>query len=339
MNQPTIDDVAAAAGVSAATVSRALRGLDKVHPDTRERVRQAAERLNYIASPTASGLASGRTRLVGAITPFMGRWFFATAISAIDMALRDHQHHVLLMDLEEQTTPDVRLTLSHSTLFKRVDGLIVVYVDLQADERDLVERLRLPVVTIGNRLGDSPWVGIDDVAAARTAAEHLLGLGHRRIAFIGTARPLSAHRTTPRDRLTGFREAMAAVDAPVREDWVFPCDWTGRDALGIARTLLDSPDRPTAILAASDEMALGVLSAAFSLGLQVPRDLSIVGIDDYEQAETFGLTTVRQDIPAQGTAAALALLGELGVVTADHPHDQIVPVELLVRASTAPAAT
>ena len=129
MSQPTIDDVAAAAGVSAATVSRALRGLDKVHPDTRERVRKAARDLNYIASPTASGLASGRTRLVGAITPFMGRWFFTNVISAIDKAMRDHHHHLLLMDLEEKS-PDQRLSLTQSMMFKRVDGLIVINVEL-----------------------------------------------------------------------------------------------------------------------------------------------------------------------------------------------------------------
>ncbi len=335
MNQPTIDDVAAAAGVSAATVSRALRGLDKVHPDTRERVRKAAEDLKYIASPTASGLASGRTRLVGAITPFMARWFFTSTISAIDKALRDHHHHLLLMDLEEQTSPDVRLSLTQSMMFKRVDGLIVINVDLQAEERLLVERLRLPVVTIGNRFADAPWIGIDDESSTRLIAEHLLDLGHTRIAYVGAPRRGTAHVKTPTDRLAGFRAALDARGVAIRPDWVFECDWSAHDAYQLAGPLLRGADRPTAILAASDEMALGAYAVALELGLGVPADLSIVGIDDIDLAGPFRLTTVRQDVHAQGTAAALALLGELGVIARQDGHDHLFPCELVLRSSTA----
>ncbi|MEI2764256.1 MAG: LacI family DNA-binding transcriptional regulator [Dermatophilaceae bacterium] len=336
MNQPTIDDVAAAAGVSAATVSRALRGLDKVHPDTRERVRAAAERLNYIASPTASGLASGRTRLVGVVTPFVGRWFFTSTISAIDKALRDHHHHMLLMDLEQPASPDERLSLTQSLMFKRVDGLVLINVDLRGEERELVERLRLPVVTIGNRFADAPWVGIDDVESSRLVTDHLLDLGHTRICFVGAARATTAHRKTPNDRVAGFRQAMAARGTPVREDWVRKCDWSAADAYALVRSLLQAKDRPSAILAASDEMALGAYGAALELGLRVPADLSIVGIDDHDLAVPFRLTTVRQDVAAQGTAAARTLLGELAVIPRRQDHDHLFPCELVVRASTAP---
>lgn len=338
MNQPTIDDVAAAAGVSAATVSRALRGLDKVHPDTRERVRRAAKQLNYIASPTASGLASGRSRLVGLITPFMARWFFTSAMSAVDLTLRDHHHHLLLMDLEEQSSPDARLSLTQSVMFKRVDGLVVINVDLQGEERELVERLRLPVVTIGNRFGQAPWVGIDDLASTALLTDHLVALGHTRIAYLGAASENWTHRKTPTDRLSGFRNAMADHGVPVRGDWVFECDWSGSDAYRLAGTLLSASPRPTAILAASDEMALGAYGAALHLGLRVPDDLSIVGIDDYDLAVPFGLTTVRQDVAAQGRAAALTLLGELGVIPSRGHDDQLFPCELVVRSSTAPPA-
>ena len=118
MSQPTISDVALAAGVSVATVSRALRGLDKVHPETRERVLRAAAELDYIASPTASGLASGRTRLVGIITPFMARWFFTEMMSAIEKTVREQQHHILLMDLEEPVAAG-RMPLTQGMMFKR----------------------------------------------------------------------------------------------------------------------------------------------------------------------------------------------------------------------------
>lgn len=338
MSQPTIDDVAAAAGVSAATVSRALRGLDKVHPDTRERVRKAARDLNYIASPTASGLASGRTRLVGAITPFMGRWFFTNVISAIDKAMRDHHHHLLLMDLEEKS-PDQRLSLTQSMMFKRVDGLIVINVELNTQETDLVSRWHLPLVTVGTRFADAPWVGIDDVRCARLAAEHLIGLGHTQIGYIGVARPLSAHRKTPAERLAGFRRAVHDHDIRLREEWVLASDWSPGDAYRSALELLSGSRRPTAILAASDEMAVGVLGAALKLGLRVPEDLSVTGIDDHDVAEPLGLTTIRQNIAAEGAAAARALLALLGILSRTEATDHEVPVELVVRRSTGPPPT
>lgn len=337
MSQPTIDDVASAAGVSAATVSRALRGLDKVHPETRERVRKAASDLNYIASPTASGLASGRTRLVGAITPFMGRWFFTNLISAIDKAMRDHHHHLIIMDLEEKS-PDDRLSLTQSMLFKRIDGLLVVNIELQDGEADLVSRLDLPVVTVGSRFADAPWVGIDDVRCTRLAAEHLIGLGHTRIAYLGVARPRSAHRKTPADRLAGFRRAMHEHSIVLREEWELTSDWSPGDAYRSALELLGRPDRPTGVLAASDEMAIGVLGAAGELGIRVPQELSIIGVDDHDVAGPLGLTTIRQNVTDQGAAAARALLGLLGIVSRSEASDHELPVELIVRRSTAPPA-
>ncbi len=335
MSQPTIDDVAAAAGVSAATVSRALRGLDKVHPDTRERVRKAAKDLGYIPSPTAAGLASGRTRLVGAITPFMGRWFFTNVISAIDKAMRDHHHHLLLMDLED-STPDNRLSVTQSLMFKRVDGLIVINIELNAEEADLIGRLDLPVVTVGSRFGDAPWAGIDDVKCTRLAAEHLIELGHQKIAYLGVARPHSAHRKTPADRLAGFRRAMHDHEVLLREDWVLPSDWSAGDAYACALALLSGPDRPTAILAASDEMAVGVLGAARELRLRVPEDLSVVGVDDHDVAGPLGLTTIRQNIADEGAAAARSMLALLGILSRSEAGDHELPVELVVRRSTGP---
>lgn len=339
VQQATIADVAKAAGVSVATVSRALRGLDKVHPETRERVVQAAADLDYIASPTAAGLASGRSRLVGIITPFMARWFFTGIMSAIEKTVREYQHHILLMDLEQSESPVSRLSLTQGMLFKRVDGLIVINVEMQEAEQELVRRLGLPVVAVGNRFEDSPCIGIDDFGSTALAAEHLLGLGHRRIAYVGKARPNASHRKTPSDRLAGFRHAMTRAGIVTPSSWVFESDWSAGDANALALDLLSGSDRPTAVLAASDEMALGVLGAARRLGLDVPRELSIVGIDDHDLAAVFGLTTVRQDVAAQGVAAAQTLLGLLGLVKPELIPEQTFPVELVVRDSTAGPAS
>ena len=335
MQQPTIADVARVAGVSVATVSRALRGLDKVHPETRERVVKAATELNYIASPTAAGLASGRSRLIGIITPFMARWFFSGIMSAIEKTVREHQHHILLIDLERSESPVSRLPLTQGMLFKLVDGLNVINVEMQEAERELVRRLGLPVVTVGSRFEDSACIGIDDFGSAGLATDHVVGLGHGRIAYIGKAKPHAAHRRTPSDRLAGFHDALARAGVRVPEEWVFDSDWSAGDAHRTAMGLLSRPDRPTAIIAGSDEIALGVLGAARSLALDVPSDLSIVGIDDHDLAEVFGLTTVRQDVAAQGVAAAQTLLVHLGLLDAGTVPDQSFPVELVVRNSTA----
>jgi DNA-binding LacI/PurR family transcriptional regulator len=186
----TIADVAREAGVSVATVSRALRGLDRVSPETRDRVMQVAEDLHYVASPTATSLASGRTRVVAVVTPFLNRWYFATLVSAIGKTLRDHGHHVLLFDLEGDYHN--RLELTREMLWKRSDGVIVLNIPLLDREVELLDRVGLPAVAVGIPLPGSPLVAIDDAEAVRVATQHLIDLG------TGTS-PTSAppRRTSP----------------------------------------------------------------------------------------------------------------------------------------------
>ncbi len=331
----TITDVARAAGVSVATVSRALRGLDRVSPATRERVLRVAQEMDYVASPTATSLASGRTRVVGVVAPFLTRWFFATLVSAIEKSLRPHGHHVLLFDLEDETY-DRRLPLTQNMLWKRVDGVITLNVPMTPEEVALVDRLSLPLVAVGSPVPGRPCVRIDDAEVMRTATEHLVGLGHERIAYVGAVPTNVAHVETPKTRLASFRSAMAVHGLEVRSDWVLPSDWTARAAARDAGLLLDRPDRPTAVVAASDEIAIGIMTAARRFGLRVPEDLSVTGVDDYLLSAVLGLTTVRQDVTAQGRRAAEVLLGAL---LEDEPMDDrtlFLPTELVVRESTGP---
>lgn len=326
--------MARVAGVSVATVSRALRGLDRVSPQTREKVLRVAEDLHYVASPTATSLASGRTRVVAVVAPFLTRWFFATLVSAIEKSLRAQGHHVILFDLEDETY-DQRLTLTQNMLWKRVDGIIMLNVPMTDEEVDLVERLGLPLVTIGSPVPGRACVRIDDRLAMRTAVEHLAGLGHTRIGYIGSVPANVAHIQTPQDRLEAFKECVVEFGLTCAPEWILNSDWTAEAAAQDSRDLLRGDHRPTAIVAASDEMAIGVRESARRLGMAVPGDLSIIGIDDYLLSGVLGLTTVRQDVAGQGHAAAELLLRAL--LHDDTITDEVVlPTELIVRESTGP---
>lgn len=306
----TISDVARVAGVSVATVSRALRGVSTVNPATRERVLRAAEELDYVASPTAASLASGRTRVIGIVTPFLTRWFFATVISAVEKTLREYGFHALLIDLEADSALR-RRELTTQMLSKRADGLITVNVPLRDDELALLDKLGLPVVAIGNPVAGYPLVHIDDQAAVRTAVDHLVDLGHTRIGYVGSVPVEAEHRLVPWGRLTGFRATMAEHGLLVDERWVIPCDWSAQDAARQATALFLTDPAPTAVVAGSDEMAIGVMAAATESGRRVPEDLSVVGIDDFFLADVLRLTTIRQDVVAQGRTAAAMLLHQL----------------------------
>ena len=334
----TIVDVARAAGVSVATVSRALRGLDRVSPSTRERVRRVAEELDYLASPTATSLASGRTRIIGVIVPFASRWYFAMMMSAIAKAMRDRGYQVLLFDVEQEPSRG-RHELTRSMLWKRVDGVISINIAMTDDELELLHGLHVPVVSVGYDLPGRSLVGIDDHAAARTATEHLLDLGHRDLAYIGAALHVNERVRTPRDRRAGFVDALQARGLSPREGWILATDWTSQDAHDLTRDLMrsDGP-HPTGLVCASDEIALGAHLALGEIGLTVPEDVSIVGIDDHTMAGLFSLTTVRQDFVAQGEQAAALLLESIAAdaKTAPEPQRVVIDTHLVVRGSTAP---
>lgn len=330
----TISDVAREAGVSVATVSRALRGLDRVNPATRSRVVAAAARLNYVASPTATSLASGRTRVVGVIAPIVNRWFFSTLLSSVGASLREHGYQVLLFDLEEQHSLSRRY-LNQSMLWKRVDGLIGLDLPMTDTERDLVRELQLPLISIGAALPGFSSILIDDELASRTLTDYLIALGHRRIGYVGAPPNRGALVQTPADRIQGFTASLADHGLQLREDWICEAPWTAPSAKQAVAAMLRTGDRPTAVVAASDEMAFGVMSQGWDLDLEIGRDLSVVGIDDHELSEVLGLTTQRQDVEGQAQQAVEMLLAALADDEVDIEH-RITGTELVVRESSGP---
>lgn len=331
----SIDEVARAAGVSTATVSRALSGRGQVSLDTRSRVLAAAAALGYVVSSSASSLASGRTRNIGVLLPVVDRWYFSTVLAGIASGLQRAGYDITLYALTEDAGE--RATVFETFLRRRrVDAVIAIAISLDAAEVERVEALGLPVVALGAAHPRLPSLSVDDIAVARLATGHLTALGHRSIAHIGTTAAYDADGDhIPTLRRHGFERALADAGIPAASARHEHADFTIEDGHRAAMRLLRSDDPPTAIFAASDEMAIGALMAARDLGLSVPGDLSIVGVDGHELSAFFGLTTVDQFPHDQGLRAAEAVLAELGDAAPPAPLAPL-PFELVVRASTAP---
>jgi DNA-binding LacI/PurR family transcriptional regulator len=337
----SIVDVARRAGVSVATVSRALRGLPNVSVDTRDRVLAAAHDLEYTASPLAAALVTGRTRSVGVIAADADSWFFAEVLRGLEEGLRDCGYDLVLHVLPEGARREQFFT--GLPVRRRVDALVVAGLRLTDEELLTLRQLRLPIACVSEALDGVHTERIDNEAAARLAVEHLIGLGHTRIAMIG-GDPDGPAESAPAARSRGYRAALADAGlslGPVRDGGFTPSGG------GAAMTdLLNSPDGPpSAVFCQSDEMAFGALQALQRAGVRVPDEVSVVGFDDHELADAFRLTTVGQPISAQGAAAARWLTAGLEALPAvidpeaAGPAQAVHPVRLVRRGSTAPPSS
>ena len=270
----SIKDVARTVGVSTATVSRALRGLPRVSDETRDRVLQAAAELDYVASPSAAGLATGHTRAVGVVVPFVSRWFYGEVVQGAEAPLRDAGYDLLLYNLGGDRETRRRVFGTHLSS-KRVDAVLVLSLTPSDEERAWLARLDRPVAVVGTTVPGWSSVRIDDEATACLAMRHLLALGHRRIGYIGGSLEDQLDFAAPLDRLLGYRRSMAEAGLDVQPQWEAVGDFTVRGGLAAMRLLLGSAPRPTAVLAASDEMAVGAVHAVREAGLRVPDDVSL----------------------------------------------------------------
>ncbi len=328
----TIEDVAATAGVSVATVSRALRGLPNVASHTRERIERIATELDYRADPAASRLAAGRSRAIAVAVPMLDGWYFSHVVAGAEAVFAEAGYDTIVVGLGAYGQGRQVLEAA-GPIYRRVDGLICVDAALNDHEFIRLRREGMAIVYIGPDGPGVPSLGIDDVEVGRLATRHLLDLGHTRIAVVngqpedGSVAPFRRQRGFE----LAFAEAGLIPDPALYAPGYFDIGG-GYEALGM---LLDQPDPPTAIFAFSDEMAFGVLWAARERGLSVPDDLSVVGVDDHDGSPVVGLTTVHQDVAEHGAHAARAMIGMLtgGDVTLDR---QNAPIRLVERLTTAP---
>jgi LacI family transcriptional regulator len=295
------------------------------------------QELGFTPSPAARRLSLGRTLTVGVVVSFLTRPQAAERLRGVDAVLTDSEFDLVIYNVESvQKRDHYFATLADS---HRTDGLLVMSLPPPDDAAQPLTSSPVPVVFIDvhtSSVADLPRVIGDDVAGGRLAAGHLLGLGHRRIAFIGDALRDPFGFTSSRDRQEGLTRELAKLGVEIPPEWVGHGAHGRYEARELALQMLASDSRPTAIFAASDTQALGVIAAARELGLHVPDDLSVVGYDDIEAADYVGLTTVRQQLFESGRRGAEILLTEIQRRSEQPPVARLTP-ELVVRATTAPS--
>ncbi len=337
----TMEDVAALAGVSTSTVSRALRASPLISAGTRERVRQAAAQLDFALSRTASALATGRLGRIGLLVSGpLNTWFNSSVLDAAYVTLREAGQELVIYSTK--TAADRSHFFATLPAQRNVDALIVASFALTADEYARLADLSVPVIYLNQQVEGAACVFIDDVAAAATGARHLINLGHRRIAYVATRDPAGFTFSAAR-RFDGVRRAAElhsrAYDTDPVDAFAVTVDATGGGPevgqLAVGQ-LLSGTVLPTAVVTESDEVAMSLLPALQRAGLRVPTDISVLGFDDNALAPLFDLTTVAQPVAELGQAAAraaLALSTHRPDGSAD-PHQEL-PTHLVLRGSTA----
>lgn len=358
----TIHDVAKRAGVATATVSRVLNNTAPVSDSTRKIVQTAIDELNFVPSPNARKLSWGKTFTIACIVPFFTRPSFVERLRGIVGVFEDSDYDLIVYNVEsarrraqyfnEVPRPD------------RCDGVIVVSMTPNDNDVNALKRFNLPVVLVDSHHPQFHSISEDSEEGAAKAVNHLIELGHNKIAFIGgpLKDTLNFEATSSARRLKGYKQALQNANIAFKDDYVCVDNnfaigsKNGNTVKAFTLQLMRSNRPPTAIFAASDFQAMGVMQAARSMGLRVPEDLSVVGYDDIELAEHLSLTTINQSLRLSGERGATLLLETLSILSTESKKEnsslshqsfidddaekvihEKVPVDLVLRASTAPS--
>jgi DNA-binding LacI/PurR family transcriptional regulator len=329
----TIGDVARLAGVGRGTVSRVLNDRPNVDPTTRERVLAAIRELDYVPSAAARRLSLRRTQTIAVVVPYLTRPSVVERLRGIELALVGAGLDMMVFNVETAHRRDT--ILRDLPRPERIDGLILVSIAPHEDELRRIQRSGLPLVLIDAHHRSVARVVVDDVGGGRMAARHLVDLGHVRIGFVGDPPRPPIGFSSSRLRLRGVERELRAEGLAIADELVALGEHGRQRARELADRLLRLRLPPTAIVAASDTQALGVLEAAERMGLDVPGDLSVIGYDDIEAADYVGLTTIHQPLLETGERAVRRLLA-LIADEAQPALREVLAVRLVVRRTTSP---
>lgn len=334
MKNATIRDVAYKAGVGLGTVSRVINDSPLVSQATRERVDQAIAELNYVPNPTARRLSLRKTLTIAAITPFFTRPSFTERLRGIENSLAESEYDLIIYNVE---TVDRRESLIHEIPRReRVDGVIIIALSPREEDIPILSQADVPVVLVDTNhpsLTMLNRVVVDDLEGGSKATQHLIDLGHRRIGYISDPLENPFNFTSSLFRYQGYKHALEKAGIAFRDDYHGQGEHGRYEAHRLAVNMLSLPERPTAIFAASDTQAMGVMEAARDLNLDVPDALSVIGYDDIELAEYLGITTIRQLLFESGQRGVDILLNALENPSME-PECVKLPTELIVRQTT-----
>ena len=303
---PTIRDVAKLAEVSVSTVSLALSSPNRVSPKTLEKIHKAVAEVGYVADPLAQTLARGRSRMIGFVVGNVGNPFFGDIRRELENYALEHQHFVLITDSSGK--PERERDLVDHLIRLKIAGLALAPASFGAEYAAFIRSLSIPVVCFDQKVAgiERDFVGSDNYLAGAMLTEHLLQLGHRRIAFIAGPK----HMHTASERYRGFAETMASAGVEVVPNYVVDGQFTRSAGYEAAMRLLIQPERPTAILGANNAVALAALQAMQELGFRCPDDISLAMIDyvQWSNVITPRITMVVQETLKLGGIIARRLL-------------------------------
>lgn len=323
----TIDEVAKRAGVSISTVSRVLNGLDRVHPQTRQRVLKLVHELRYQPSALARGLAIQQTQTLGFIIPTLSDPFYFEIVRGVEEAAASVSHNLLVVSQLSARDDQRYLQLFDQ---RRVDSMVLVGIAIPPEELARLVTQGFPVAFLQQDVGEGVFTFLaDNYGGACALADHLLRLGYRRIAYITG----SDYTSDNAERLRGLKDALAAHGLSLPESYIAQGDYYRESGYRAMVQLLALSPPPEAVFAANDQMAIDAMLALRDRGLRVPEDIAVVGFDDIPLAGyvTPPLTTVRQPAYELGYRAACAVLGALHEPVA--PARVVLPTQLVIRQS------
>lgn len=325
----SIKDIAKAMNISYSTVSRALNDNPRISLKTRRQIQQKAAEMGYLPSAVARSLVTRRTHFIGVVVTTITDLFFAEVTQAIEETAEKSNYNVILVSSGGK--PEHELEIIRALRERRVDGIILISPYIRKGNRFIGQETELPVVTVNKfyqeYIGYS--VEVDNNSSSREATQHLLDLGHRRIAHIAGL----AEEWDSIERQRGYQQALQAYGLPVDPALIVRSNGRSKGGMEAMQQLLALPTRPTAVFCYNDATALGAMRAAHVAGLHIPQDLSVVGFDDIDLAPYFepALTTVAQSKREMGQKAVQMILS---LLAGDNVEDCILPGRLIVREST-----
>lgn len=334
----TLRDIAARAGVSVNTVSRALTGKSGVSEETRRRIQDVAEELDYRPNQLARGLRQQRTYVIGVVITDLVNPFFTEVVEGIERTAAENGYSIILANSE--TRPEREELAVHTLVGRQVDGVVMVPTEISASPVQYLAERRIPFVLLGRVPGGppAPVVINDDREGARLAVRHLIARGHRDILHLsGPQYQLNVEHSSSHMRLAGYKDALAEAGIPYRPELVLPTDGRSSGGFAAAHQALAAGLSFSAIFCFSDFVAFGAIRALRQAGLSIPEDVALIGYDDVELAELVDppLTTVRVAKTRLGQIATHILIGllEKKNSSVEDPRSVTLPPQLVLRES------